>query len=354
MAIQISQLFSIFIYGFAGLCVYLILLNRYLIWMVDSWFKTLSEISAFIFIIGLSVSTGWFYHGKPWIFIPLFILGLVFAGEVRRLIIRYQAKGSPPVSKLNLQSSIFRPVTTTNLVTYRYELSSPELRTGNLRIAHITDLHINSHLPFSYYEKVIETVIESNPDLIFLTGDFFTDVESLLILEKWLKLTMLEITFAVLGNHDYWVAPDKVKKIIKDTGVRLLTDETISVEIQNNVILLTGIDYPWSAKQIKIPSDSRDNLHLVLTHNPDNIYKISKLDVDCVFSGHFHAGQIRVPWFGPLVIPSKYGRRFDLGHFIINDTHLFVSAGAGVAHPLLRVYCQPDVMIVDLLSCQNK
>jgi uncharacterized protein len=67
-----------------------------------------------------------------------------------------------------------------------------------------------------------------------------------------------------------------------------------------------------------------------------------------VFAGHYHAGQYRLPWLGALVVPSTYGRRFDHGHFVVSNTHLFVSAGIGATDPPRRIYCQPDLFIVDI------
>ena len=60
------------------------------------------------------------------------------------------------------------------------------------------------------------------------------------------------------------------------------------------------------------------------------------------------AARCEFPGWGALVVPSKYGRRFDHGHFVINGTHLFVTAGVGSAEPPLRLWCQPDIFIVDV------
>ena len=95
------------------------------------------------------------------------------------------------------------------------------------------------------------------------------------------------------------------------------------------------------------PQDSL--LHLVLSHTPDNIYRLSRSSADVVFSGHCHAGQIRLPILGPIIVPSIYGRRFNHGHFAVNGTHLFVASGIGTAYPPVRIYCQPDIFIVDIL-----
>ena len=99
----------------------------------------------------------------------------------------------------------------------------------------------------------------------------------------------------------------------------------------------------WQAPRL-----APDQLALMLTHTPDNVYRLSRLGFAAIFAGHYHGGQIRIPGLGSLVVPSKYGRRFDHGHFVVNNTHLFVTAGVGSAEPPLRLWCQPDVFIVDV------
>jgi predicted MPP superfamily phosphohydrolase len=88
---------------------------------------------------------------------------------------------------------------------------------------------------------------------------------------------------------------------------------------------------------------------LVLSHTPDNIYAL-RGRAKVVFSGHTHGGQWRIPGVGALVVPSKFGRRFDRGHFSVDGTELFVSAGLGADFPPVRVYCQPELLVVDLES----
>jgi hypothetical protein len=86
----------------------------------------------------------------------------------------------------------------------------------------------------------------------------------------------------------------------------------------------------------------------MLTHTPDNLYALCDLGYAAIFAGHYHGGQIRLPGLGALVVPSRYGRRFDRGHFVMNGTHLFVTTGVGSAEPPVRLWCQPDVLIVDI------
>ena len=62
-----------------------------------------------------------------------------------------------------------------------------------------------------------------------------------------------------------------------------------------------------------------------------------------MLSGHVHGGQIRLPLIGSLLVPSRYGRRYDCGVFAEGPTLLHVTRGAGGNHPL-RFGCRPEAV----------
>jgi predicted MPP superfamily phosphohydrolase len=119
------------------------------------------------------------------------------------------------------------------------------------------------------------------------------------------------------------------------------------VAIGDASLRICGCEEPWSERDWNLPQGGTGEPILALTHTADNIYRLNRDGVNVVFAGHSHAGQIQIPWLGPLVVPSDHGRCFDHGHFVIRGTHLFVTAGVGVAGPPLRIYCQPDIFVVD-------
>jgi hypothetical protein len=157
--------------------------------------------------------------------------------------------------------------------------------------------------------------------------------------------------FAILGNHDHWADPEQVATTVSDAGVQMLHNgwQRLSLNGVGN-LLIQGCEDPWSPEKWRSTAVQPEELVLVLSHTADNIYRLSKAGAKAVFSGHYHAGQFKLPGLGPVIIPSKYGRRFHHGHFVVNGTHLFVSAGVGAAEPPLRIYCPPDIFIVDFVG----
>jgi predicted MPP superfamily phosphohydrolase len=113
-------------------------------------------------------------------------------------------------------------------------------------------------------------------------------------------------------------------------------------------VRLCGTDAPWGPTFEPPGSDAAATL--VLSHTPDNVYELAERGATVVFAGHTHGGQFRLPVLGALVVPSRYGRRFDRGHFAVEGTHLFVSAGVGSEAPALRLWCPPELVVVDLVG----
>lgn len=347
---QLIQLASAVLFGVAGFCFFLMLLNRFLILMPDSKAKTPVILIAFSFLVGAGLAAGFLLARPPWVFIPVVLLGLIVMGEWRRIIIRRACAGSPPVDSSPHRVNLATPVTTTDLVVHRYKVPHPKWRGAPLRIVHLTDLHVHPAFSREYYQQVMFVAEKENADIAVFTGDFVTSVAALPRLKEFLRPIAKRGTYAILGNHDYWADPDSVRKAVIESRMMLLTNESITLTIGENRIVITGYDYPWGTRAKFIPPQKDNVFHIVLSHTPDNIYRLSAASADLVFSGHYHAGQIRVPMLGPIIVPSIYGRRFDHGHFIVNGTHLFVASGIGAANPPLRIYCQPDIFVVDIVN----
>ena len=354
MRIPLVHIGSVLVCAGAGLCVFLVLLNRCLILRPDSRLKALIILLSFALITGSSIAIGLWLPGRPWVFAPVVVLCLIVAGEARRAFIRRSCAGSAPVDTTPHAVSLSSPVTTTDLVCHRYQVACPNWQGRPFRVVHLTDLHVHPGLPTEHYQRVLDVAEQTEPDLAVVTGDFVTGLDSLPTLRQVLRPIGRAGSFAVLGNHDYWADPGAVGAVVRESGLRLLANDSASIAIDGHEVVITGYDYPWGTEERSVPSQEEGALHLVLSHTPDNIYRIAESSADVVFSGHYHAGQIRLPLLGPIVVPSVYGRRFDHGHFVVRGTHLFVASGVGAANPPLRIYCQPDIFVVDISGASAK
>jgi predicted MPP superfamily phosphohydrolase len=230
---------------------------------------------------------------------------------------------------------------------HRRVVTAPYLE-GPLRVVHVTDTHFAPSLPWNYYRSIAERINEESPDLILMTGDFVSKIDYVPLLEKWLSLPLQARLgkYAVLGNHDYWAkATSPVREALEQAGVRVLSGRCVNA---HRHVVLCGTEWPWG-EDFSGPALTDGEFVVALSHTPDNVYGLSGR-AHAVFSGHYHGGQWRVPGIGSLIVPSVFGRRFDQGHFTVAGTDLFVSAGLGADYPPIRIFCPPELLVVDFVS----
>ena len=346
----LTRVLFLMLYLAAAWCVFIYLLNRYLMPIRKSAPKMAVILLSFLGLTLAAVALGLTLDKPIWLLPPAVIVVIAVIGEIRLILDRRRDAGALPVEREATPLSWVRPFTTTDVAFARYEMDAPEWCGPDLRIAHISDLHLSNRVPMAYFCAAIERARQADPDLVFFTGDFLSKGHGVELIPPVLSAIRGRLgTYAILGNHDYWVDEHEVSEAVRQAGVTLLDDRCERLELPDgSALLICGCQSPWSGPNLALPRPSDGELGLILSHTADNINQLSGPGVAAVFSGHFHAGQLRLPGLGSLVVPSGYGRRFDHGHFVVNDTHLFVTSGLGSETPPVRLYCQPDIFIVDL------
>ena len=68
-----------------------------------------------------------------------------------------------------------------------------------------------------------------------------------------------------------------------------------------------------------------------------------------MLAGHTHGGQVRLPWIGAIVAPSRHGVRYASGTFFEPPTVMHVSRGLSAEKPL-RWNCAPELTKLTLRS----
>jgi predicted MPP superfamily phosphohydrolase len=217
---------------------------------------------------------------------------------------------------------------------------------GGHRLIHLTDLHYNGRR--SWLERVVRIVNDENPDAVLVTGDFVDD-------STWLP-ECLEILaglrvplFAVPGNHDYWCGASfsDLAACCAATGGRWLVDAD---HLHDGWLGLTGISEPALPRQWRDPFADQAVTRVLLGHYPAMVNSITGHRFDLILAGHSHGGQIRLPFFGALILP-RHVDHYDLGWFDLPCGPLHVSAGIGTYFIPIRFCCRPDLTIITVSSC---
>jgi len=178
-----------------------------------------------------------------------------------------------------------------------------------ISIIQIADPHMGPMMSVERLRTICENTVKLNPDIVLLTGDFFT-VESFNPIDSIDKALepLKELsgkTFACLGNHDYEEGCIEIlERALDKIGCCLLVDKCILVETRIGKIQILGFDYRHKARQEHItqvctayppiPNVPR----IGLLHDP-GAFKFIPIDYQMVvFSGHTHGGQIGLNCLG--------------------------------------------------------
>jgi predicted MPP superfamily phosphohydrolase len=212
-----------------------------------------------------------------------------------------------------------------------------------LTILHLSDLHLNGVPDRRFFEHVMDECHEWQPDLVALTGDIVDDAEH----HRWVvpvlgRLKWRVAAFAILGNHDGWYEVPLIRRRVQRCGFTLLGNRWKQIEVRGEPLVVIGNETPWFSPAPNLDDCPDGPFRLCLSHTPDNIAWARDHHIDLMLSGHVHGGQVRLPLIGSLVVPSRYGRRYDCGTFDEPPTTLHVVRGLSGQEPL-RINCRPEV-----------
>jgi len=225
-----------------------------------------------------------------------------------------------------------------------------------MRIALLADIHLgNRAMTKTRLRKIVEQVNEARPDLVLIAGDFVTGHgaagtadRAAGLSEGLSRLHSKFGTIAVLGNHDYWTAPDPVRVALKKAAIAVLENDAI----RRGPVAVIGIGDAFSghdnvARALKGASEI-GGVPVVLTHTPDVVQKLPA-NLPLVLAGHTHCGQVVLPFFGPVLTRSPlqgwkvlYDRRYRCGMVRDRERVVVVTAGLGSGSSPIRLGAPPD------------
>jgi len=170
-----------------------------------------------------------------------------------------------------------------------------------LRIMQISDPHLGTFMPISRLREICENVALENPDLIFLTGDFFTadSAKAIGALSQALEPLkgVAHKTFACLGNHDYEECYDSVISELEASNIKLLIDEDTVVQTPIGKVQIVGLDFKFIGRGTHVKNTCKkivkvDDtvLRILLLHDPMAFKYVPTDEQALVFSGHTHGG----------------------------------------------------------------
>src|SRR5205085_909599 len=115
-----------------------------------------------------------------------------------------------------------------------------------------TDPHLGPFRSEASLRALCERAAAENPDLILLTGDFFTleGATAPDALQRALAplRPLAGRTFACLGNHDH-ESPQAVRGALAANQITLLVDDDVTVATPAGLVQIVGLEHRWTARE---------------------------------------------------------------------------------------------------------
>lgn len=213
----------------------------------------------------------------------------------------------------------------------------------------VSDVHFHGTPGRVYFDRVFDEIAAGpEPDLVCLIGDYVdTDTHREWIGPLFGRLQAKEAKLAILGNHDKYHDPDRLRADLAAAGYAVLSNRWEEIAIRGVPCVVVGHEGPWFGPPPDLGGAPAGPFRLCLSHTPDNFYWGRANRIGLMLCGHVHGGGIRVPLIGSIFVPSIYGRRFDQGVFEENGTVMAVNRGISGKEPL-RIRCHPQVFHITL------
>lgn len=255
-----------------------------------------------------------------------------------------------------------------NCIYYRIQTDK---KFKSIRILQLTDLH-NSIFE-EKNQELVDLMVKQSPDLILITGDLLnsnelnTDIATDLISD----LSKIAPVYVSLGNHEVEYQQNYGTDIVQlyaDAGAVVLDRQYQDLEVNGQKIRLGGIyGYCLPEKYLETNEADPEECAFLSDFQNTDLYTIlmchmpvcwllndglDEWDVDCIFSGHVHGGQVILPLIGGVYAPDMGwfpGRLQGLYSSSDGSSTMVLSTGLGNTESVPRFNNIPEVVMVDIL-----
>ena len=218
----------------------------------------------------------------------------------------------------------------------------------SLTVVMMSDLHISRAIGKKHIQRIVERCNAEHPDIILIAGDIL-DYESRFAEQEHIEDDLKRLSaplgvYMTLGNHEYRANRFAKIRWLEKTGVILLVD---SVAMPDSTFYLIGRDDPINCDRATmetlIQKIDKTKPVILFEHQPVLVEELIDNQCDLGLYGHMHNGQ-----YWPLPLLMKIFFKYLYGLYIKDNTHIYVSAGAGFAGPPFRIGTRSEIVVLRL------
>jgi uncharacterized protein len=224
-----------------------------------------------------------------------------------------------------------------------------------LKIVQLSDIHHSSYVSFNEVYRMVEITNQEQPDLVFLTGDYVTWSRKYIrpVAEALKNVKSRFGVYAVLGNHDFRVDADLITASLGESRIDVLRNASRRIDFQQQSLWIAGVDeYSYGRSDLgkALAGIPASQPRILLAHHPEILPLAARHQVDFVFSGHTHGGQIKIPYLGSLNGVAANGQNHASGFIRYEHTRMYVSRGLGKVVLPFRLFCPPELPVFNLVK----
>lgn len=267
------------------------------------------------------------------------------------------------------------------LNSHDYEIVNKDLTIDNLppelkgtTITLFSDIHSGPYMKEEMMREYTDVINDLKSDFIFIPGDFTNSdkMEVHPLANAFKNLKASKGIYGTLGNHDYFSDPEYVAKVISnETPVKLLRNSSEIISINGKELCIMGCDDTRQSgsapdsllmsyfssvtdktkkKMSEIELSYKDTPKLALIHKPYFFEEMDDMELDLIFSGHTHGGQVVLANFGDVNISFAGAvSKYISGYYRSGKTGMYVSRGIGSVALPIRFNCSPEITKITLV-----
>ena len=246
--------------------------------------------------------------------------------------------------------------------TTHFTVENPKVK-KTFKIVFISDLHNRKYDLEN--QKIYGAIDNMAPNVVLIGGDMIVRGEKPLYANALNLIKKLSEKYKVIyvnGNHE-----QKMEGQINDyyyelekAGVILLKNSCYKIENINFFGLEIDLSYYSKFRNIKMDNNyieenlgvaPRNELNLLIAHNPSYFPQYASWGADIVMSGHVHGGMIRLPLLGGLLSSQGiFFPKYSSGLYKYGNSKLIVSKGLGSHTVNIRVNNKPEIVCVEIVT----
>ena len=240
-----------------------------------------------------------------------------------------------------------------------YHLYSPKAAGGeNIRVIVLSDLHDREFGADN--QELIDQIAALRPDLIAVAGDMVNADEGRLdvVLSLCGRLVEIAPVYYGPGNHESHLMYEQgsdLERLLTEQGVHVLVNRAEAVTINKTPMLIGGLTtsvegYEEYGAGFFQEYERSGAFKLLIAHYPSLFYDhLAQGAVDLGVCGHYHGGQVRLPFVGGLYHgDTGLFPKYSGGMYRLDRGTIFVSRGMGGHSGFPRVNDRPELAVIDI------